>query len=430
MMRNPRPILMALLLAASVALGPVTATAQDGEPAPEFSKEFRKKAGPVQKSVTAKDWAAVLAALPSLEALEGLTPDDRRVIASWKLTATQAAGSREEFAATIEQYMADGYASPEQIGPMHQQLAAFYSSKQDMARTLHHYRLFVDHTPDADPSEFETLGRLYLQQDHFAEAASWLGRAIDETRKTGGTPKELWYQLRDRCFVETGEMDKRLANLEALTRHYPDREYYSRIISIYAKSTNDDRAVMLNIFRLALADAGLATVGEYLAYADTALVAGSPGEAQRALEHGMAAGIVPAAGTNEVALRDARAAVALDRKNLPADAVSAGKNPKGDVDVKVALGFFSMGDHQKTVELVRRGLAKGGVKGVDEANLLLGAALYELKRYGEAREAFMAAEAAPGAGPYLTRIARLWQGMIDRRSAPAAAPPAGAEATG
>ncbi len=58
---------------------------------------------------------------------------------------------------------------------------------------------------------------------------------------------------------------------------------------------------MLNAYRLAVSDpeGGLATVGAYLNYADTALVAGSPGEAARALERGMKEGVVPSAGTNQ-----------------------------------------------------------------------------------------------------------------------------------
>ncbi len=64
---------------------------------------------------------------------------------------------------------------------------------------------------------------------------------------------------------------------------YPDKEYYSRVVAIYQAQSKDDRIVMLNAYRVAVSDpeGGLATVGAYLNYADTALVAGSPGEAVR-----------------------------------------------------------------------------------------------------------------------------------------------------
>ncbi len=43
----------------------------------------------------------------------------------------------------------------------------------------------------------------------------------------------MWFQLRDRCFIEMKDDAARLANLEALVAEYPDKEYYSRIVALY-----------------------------------------------------------------------------------------------------------------------------------------------------------------------------------------------------
>src|SRR5262245_14414113 len=64
-------------------------------PKAEYSKEFRKAAGPVQEAVNEKRWADVVAALPELEALPALTPDDRKAIATWRLQATQGTGDQD-----------------------------------------------------------------------------------------------------------------------------------------------------------------------------------------------------------------------------------------------------------------------------------------------------------------------------------------------
>jgi tetratricopeptide (TPR) repeat protein len=180
---------------------------------------------------------------------------------------------------------------------------------------------------------------------------------------------------------------------------------------------------MLNAYRVAVSDpeGGLATVGAYLNYADTALVAGSPGEAARALERGMKEGVVPSAGTNQQMLTQAKAAIASDKKSLPGEAAAAAKNAKGEMDVKVGLGFFSIGDYAQAAELIKRGIAKGGVTRLDDANLLLGASLLELNKPDEARAAFEAAKAAAPAGGHLGRIADLWLARAARgSSAPAA----------
>lgn len=398
--------------------------AAEAAPAPEFSKEFRKQASKVQKLVNDKKWPEVLAALPAVEALPGLNREELRVLATWRLQATQASGDMDGFTVAIETFLREGFAAPEQIGPMHQQLAAYYNGKKDREKTVHHYRQFIDVTPDADPKDLETLGRLYLQISNYTEAALWFGKAIDVSRSRAEPPDESWFQLRDRCFVELKDQASRLANLEALVAAYPNKEYYSRIVAIYQAETKDDRIVMLNAYRLAVADpqGGLATVGGYLGYADAALVAGSPGEAVRGLERGMKEGIVPIAGTNQVTLQEAKAAVEVDRRNLPAEATAAQKAAKGEVDVKVGLGFYSTGNYEKAAELVRRGITKGGVSRLDDAQLLLGAALLELGRQDEARAAFEAAAAAAGSHPYMAHIANAWLARVNRQGA---APPGG-----
>jgi tetratricopeptide (TPR) repeat protein len=247
---------------------------------------------------------------------------------------------------------------------------------------------------------------------------------IDNVKAKGEKPKEMWFQLRDRCYIELKDDAARLANLESLVSEYPDKEYYSRVVAIYQAQSNDDRTVMLNAYRVAVSDpeGGLATVGAYLNYADTAMVAGSPGEAVRALERGMKEGVVPSAGTNQQQLGQAKAAIASDKKTLPGEAASAAKNAKGEVDVKVGLGFYSTGDYAQAVEVIRRGIAKGGVTRLDDANLLLGASLLELGKQDEARAAFEAAKAAAPAGSPLGRIADLW---IARTSRTGTAPAAG-----
>jgi tetratricopeptide (TPR) repeat protein len=391
------------------------ATQPEG-PQPEYSKEFRKVAAKAQGLANEKKWADLLAVLPELEALPNPTRDEKKAIATWRLQAAQGSGDQEGFAAAIEVFLKEGYSEPGQIGAMHRQLAAHYSAKQDREKTVYHFRQFVDATPDVEPDEFETLGRLYLQINNYADATLFLGKAIDLSTSRKEVPKEMWFQLRDRCYIEQKDDAGRLANLETLVGYYPNKEYYSRIVAIYQNQTKDDRVVMLNAYRLAISDplGGLATVGGYLNYVDTALVAGSPGEAARALERGMKEGIVPSAGTNQATLQDAKVAVAQDRKSLPAESAAAEKNSKGEVDVKVGLGFYSTGDFQQAATAARRGIGKGGVARLDDANMLLGASLVELGRREEARAAFEAARAAAPAGSHMGRIANLWLARLAR----------------
>ncbi len=399
-------------------------TAKAGEaPKAEYSKEFKKLAAPVQKAAEEKKWPEVLAALPALEAMPPQSLDERKAIATWRLQATQGVGDQDAFAAAIEAFLSEGYADPESAGAMHRQLAAHYSAKQDKEKTLLNFQKYVDTLTVVQAEDYETLGRLQAQTSHYPEASQNLGKAIELTAAKNEKPKEMWFQLRDRCFIEMKDDAGRLANLESLVSYYPDKEYYSRVVAIYQSQYKDDRVVMLNAYRLAISDpqGGLATVGGYLGYVDTALVSGSPGEAARALERGMKEGVVPTAGTNQDLLAEARSAVTQDKKSLPGEAAAAAKNAKGEMDVKVGLGFYSTGEFQQAVEATRRGIAKGGVARLDDANMLLGASLLELGRGDEARAAFEAAAAAAPDGSPMARIAGLWIALTSRTgTAPAA----------
>jgi tetratricopeptide (TPR) repeat protein len=395
-------------------------------PEADYSKDFRKKAAKVQEAVNEQKWTEVLEMLPELEAIEEPTRDDRKAIATWRLQATQGVGDQEAFAAAMESFLAEGFADTQSAAQLHRNLAAVYSQKQNREKTLEHFQKYVEATPNAQAEDFATLGALHLQANNCQDGVKYLTQAIDVSTKANQKPKESWYQTQDRCFVEMNDDAARLKNLEGLVTQYPNKEYYSRVAGLYNKQSQGDRIVMLNAYRLAVSDpqGGLSTVGEYISYADTALNAGSPGEAVRALERGMKDGVVPSVGSNQKTLTEAKTAVAQDKKALPNEAAAAAKDSKGEVDVKVALGFFSTGDFQQAVELSRRGISKGGVERLDDANLLLGAALMELGKRDEARAAFEAASnAAPENSP-MKRIAGLWLARAGRTDTPAPTEPA------
>ncbi len=70
----------------------------------------------------------------------------------------------------------------------------------------------------------------------------------------------------------------------------------------------------------------------------------------------------------------------------------------------MGLAYLTYDQYDKAVAAIQRGLAKGGVKNPDEADILLGIAELKLRNREEAIKAFKAAKADPN----LTRLAGLW----------------------
>lgn len=414
------------LTVAAACLAPAVAAPKakaEAAPAVNYSKAFRKEAVKVQKLVTDQKWDEVLAALPALQALPELTDDDRRAILSWQAAAYQSKEDWPNLAVAYAAAAESGLVEPAKLPDYYRTIAAIYSSRlKDNAKALVYFRKSVETTAEPSEDDLHLLLQLTRQQKDCPALIEWTGKASAIMTRRGGAPREAWLQSLDSCFIDLGDKARRLANLEELTRRFPKRDYYTRIMTLYGQGSNDDRTVMINMYRLAMKDVGLATVGEYLGYSDVAMSLGSPGESARALEKGMADAVVPKAGSNTQFLTDARNAVASDRKTLPVEEKAAVKAAKGEVDVKVGLGFYSLGDNQRALDNIQRGLAKGGVKRLDDANMLLGIVLTELGRRDEAQAAFTAAAKAAGAGSWMERVANLWLAYAARPAPVAAAP--------
>ena len=63
----------------------------------------------------------------------------------------------------------------------------------------------------------------------------------------------------------------------------------------------------------------------------------------------------------------------------------------GELDLRLAQSYQNLAQYENCVEAARRSMQKGGLRREDQANMILGACLFELKEYQQARTAFEAA---------------------------------------
>ena len=126
------------------------------------------------------------------------------------------------------------------------------------------------------------------------------------------------------------------------------------------------------------------------------------------LEKGFAKKLLKSGDKKATALLEqAKTRAAEDKKTieqLDAEA-RAGKN--GESDVKVGYRYFSVGQYDKAVESIQRGLQAdraARLKRPDDANMVLGIALVRLKKNADAAKAFTAAKA----DPRMAAAAKVW----------------------
>jgi hypothetical protein len=124
------------------------------------------------------------------------------------------------------------------------------------------------------------------------------------------------------------------------------------------------------------------------------------------MERGYALKILDTSGDKQKSsemLEAAKRQVADDRKTLPQFEKEATASKVGEADVKLGEAFLSYDQPAKAVEAMQRGIAKGGVKSLDDANLSLGRAFLATGDRAAAETAFSLVKK-----PDYALLAQLW----------------------
>lgn len=252
------------------------------------------------------------------------------------------------------------------------------------------------------------LGTCQVQLRDFRSATTTLERAIAARDKAGqGSRTGPLLEMLNSAYFETGNDAKRMQTLHRLMAVAPKASVFKQIVSAYELESAKDPVVMINVYRLGAAR-GLLSGEHFAKYAETALDLSSPGEAVTMLEKGMANGAIKKDDRNNRLLADAKSQVARVKATLPQQEAEARAIQAGEPEAKVATAYFTLKNYAKATEAAKRGVSKGKLRRPDDLNMLLGVALVESKKGGEAKNAFKAAAAA---NAKIRGVADLWSSL-------------------
>jgi hypothetical protein len=420
--RSARAVIATALLSVAIpaALMPIQAMAfqkkEKPAKAPKLNPAFAKPISEAQKLLQAQKFQEALTQLAAAEAAQPIrSPYEEYVL---RETQVQAYNSLKDFpnlGKAIEASLATGQMPADQVPARQRIVGQLALQSKDWPKAIQFLSAYTAANPADLESRYALAQGYYFAKDP-ANTKATISSLIGSAKAAGQPIKEEWLQLPLRLAVESQNRATVITALTDIVTIVPKPAYWRDLLNQVQAQKLSDRA-NLNLIRLKDATNVGMDGNDYLEVAEVALRLGLPGEARTYLQRGMTTNAFASNSKKYAtdALTQASSQAATDEKSLPASEKSTAAAKLGQPDVAVGLGYLSYNNTAKAIELLERGIAKGGVRDLEDAQLNLGIAKF---RAGDSAGA-LAALGNVKANPQLAQIANLWQIHIKSKAAPA-----------
>jgi Tfp pilus assembly protein PilF len=402
------PLLCILLLCILLlTLGLATAGVSAAEPT--VRAEVGKPLQAAQELIKAQQYREALAKIAEADAVPDKTPDERFLIDRYRGVAAVRAGDHALALQAWEAVIASGrLAPPEQRAALEAVSDLAYRTK-DYAKAASYARRYLAEGGTNDELKTLLVNALYLADDYTATVKE-LTPLIEAAEQAGRAPAEQQLRMLASAQIKNNDNAGYLAALEKLVTHYPKQELWAELIARVAQRPGFSERLTLDLLRLKHATGNLKS-GDELAYmAQLALRAANPVEAKKLLDEGFASGLLgngPDAAQHKQLLRNVTNAIAEDRAAVVQGEKEIARSEAAATGAKlfnVGHGLTQHGRSEKGLDLMERGLQKGGLKQPEEAKLHLGLAYLNAGRKDKARQVFETVKGNDGSAD----LARLW----------------------
>lgn len=360
-------------LAAALVLGLAVGAAQAQSMRPEVGKPLQA-ASDLLKAGKGKE---ALAKVREAEAVGGKTAAESLMVDRMKAAAAQRAGDNATAAQALESLY--GKVSGAEQGQVAEQLAGAYASARDNAKAAQWVQ-----KAQAAGNNSATLKQLqaYLQgsSGDYGAIAKEAGAAVAAAEAAGKRPEEADLLRLADAQARTNNAAGQAATLEKLLFSYPKKDYWSIYLGRLPRKAGFAPRLSLDVMRLRLATGSLDKTDDFMEMSQLALQAGLPAEGKAIVEKGFASGALGTGAEAErhkrlrdlASKRDAEGKATIEQRATEAAAAKDGNDL-----VQVGYAYATMGQADKGVTLIEQGIAKGGLKRPDEAQLRLGMALLQ-----------------------------------------------------
>ncbi|HTN48238.1 MAG TPA: tetratricopeptide repeat protein [Burkholderiaceae bacterium] len=345
-----------------------------------------------------------LAKLREAEAVPNRTAQENQLIEQMRAAIASQAGDTEQAIKASLALINSGKLSEADRARHAASLASLYYRNKDFANAAK----WADQALKANPGD-PTMRSLLIQSNYQAgdlQAAS--REALEDVQaaeKAGRAPPEDRLQLLANVASKGSDRGAYVVALERLITYYPKKEYWADLLRRIESKPGFSNRLSLDVYRLRIATKTIETGNDYSEAAQLALQAGQAAEAKKILDEGFAAGLL---GKGAEADRQKRLLnLATQRAtDAPKDLATAESEATedGNALVRIGMAYTGLGQYDKGIALMLKGLGKSNLKNIDDARLHLGIAYLRAGNRAKAVEAFRTVKGTDGAAD----LARLW----------------------
>jgi hypothetical protein len=372
----------------------------------------------IKEMMAAKKYAEVQANITAAEAFPDRTPYETYIIERMKVALGSSTGNDKMAMAALEAVINSGRVEKSDNADFIQALANYHYNAKDYAKSVEWFKRYQKEAPNPDKVS-RPLSRAYYLQNDFTNSKVELEKLIAAT-EAGGKPAQLDdLRLLASANAKLKDMTAYTANLEKLVSLYPNDDFWVDLLRRVPTKPGFRQALMVDVYRLEMVALKQMEADEYTELAELALLNGFFTEAKQAMDAGYNAGVLGkgANAAKHKALRDkATKNAADDAKTITSGDASAAAAKTGQPMVNLGYAYVTMGEFDKGIALIEKGIAKGGMKNAEDAKLRLGEAYVKAGRKPEAIKTFQSVKGNDG----LSELARYWVLYLNAPAASAA----------
>ncbi|MCH7505964.1 MAG: tetratricopeptide repeat protein [Proteobacteria bacterium] len=240
----------------------------------------------------------------------------------------------------------------------------------------------------AEPSAdiYMLKGQALFQMERYNDALNPIKTAIDLYRDQGRPPKENWLLLLRVIYFERNDYANMLNVVKELIVYYPKDTYILTLAGIYSEQGDTKKQLVLT--EVLYEKGMLNSAANVTNLANLYLMHGLPYKAAVLLQTEMDKKVVVSNERNLRLLSQSWYQAREDQKAIPPLKVAADMSEDGELYVRLAQSHINLEQWSEAAAAIQKGLKLGGLKRDDQANIMLGMALFNQKRLTEARRAF------------------------------------------